>query len=227
MPMSALMSVAPPSPGPGPLVTGEPMLPYGRPVRRRVAVRLTLVLGIALAAVLALLHDRVVYYRVDSGSMQPTLPIGSRVAVEPRLRPRVGDIVAFHPPAAAVPATPVCGASGQGGGFSAPCGQAEPGSSQAVFVKRIVAGPGATVAIQAGRAVVNGTVRSEPFAISCAGPGCDFPSPIRVPAGQYYVLGDNRVASDDSRYWGPVPASSIVGVLVTCGPLQTACRPRR
>lgn len=207
-------------------MSSSPPLAYGRPVRRRIAVPLALALGSALAIVLLILHDRVVYYRVTSGSMEPTLPIGTRVTVEPGLTPRVGEIIAFHPPPGALPATPVCGAPGEGAGFPEPCGEATPGSSRVVFVKRIVAGPGDDVLIRGGQAVVNRVAGAEPFAAPCDTSDCNFPAPVRVPAGHYYVLGDNRGASDDSRFWGPVPASSIVGVLVTCGPLQTACQPR-
>jgi signal peptidase I len=195
-------------------------------VRRRIAVPLLLVIGFALALVLVVWHDRVMYYRVDSGSMQPTLPIGSRIAVEPGLAPRVGEIIAFRAPSGAIPATPVCGAPEQGAGFTVPCGLAAPGSSRAIFIKRIVAGPGDVILIRDGRAVVNGVASAEPFAAHCDSSNCNFPTPVRVPAGHYYVLGDDRAISDDSRFWGPVPASSIVGVLVTCGPLQTACQPR-
>jgi signal peptidase I len=203
------------------------VLPYGRPVRRRIALPTLLAVGLVVSVVLVLLHDRVVYYKVDSGSMQPTLSIGSRVAVEPGLIPRVGEIVVFHAPAGAVPATPICGAPGEGAGFGQACGVSTPRSSRVIFVKRIVAGPGALVLIRAGQAVVNGVTRRAPYAAPCGGPNCNFPTPIRVPAGDYYVLGDNRQGSDDSRFWGPVPARSILGVLVTCWPLQTGCQPRR
>jgi signal peptidase I len=49
--------------------------------------------------------------------------------------------------------------------------------------------------------------------------------PIRVPAGEYYLLGDNRGVSDDSRYWGPVPSSWIIGTVVQCSLLDTVCHP--
>jgi signal peptidase I len=217
----------PPPQAARPVPGADAALPYGRPVRRRIAVPLLLVTGIVIATTLAILHRGVVYYRVDSGSMQPTLPIGTRVAVERGLPVRVGEIVVFHAPAGAIPATPVCGAPGEGAGFSQPCGQATPGSSRVIFIKRIVAGPGEEVLIRSGHAVVDGIGSAEPFAAACDGPDCNFPSPVRVPAAHYYVLGDNRAGSDDSRFWGPIPASSIVGVLVSCGPLQTACQPRR
>lgn len=200
-------------------------MPYGRPVRRRIAVPLVLSIGLVLAGVAFALHDQIVYYRVGSDSMQPTLTVGSRVAIEPGLRPVVGEIVVFHPPRGALPATPVCGVAGEGAGFPQPCGVSTTGSSTAIFIKRIVAGPGDTVRLQNGHAVVNGVTSSEPFVGSCGGENCTFPTAVRVPAGDYYLLGDNRGGSDDSRFWGPVPESSIIGVLVSCQPLQTDCQP--
>ncbi len=185
-------------------------------------------LALVLGAVIALLclHDSVRFYDVTSGSMQPTLAIGSRVAAEPGVALRRGEIVVFDAPAGAVPNTPVCGVSGQGAGFSSPCGLATVAGSHTVLVKRIVAGPGDLVSVRDGRAIVNGRGSAEPYAAACFDqPTCDFPRPVRVPPGQYFVLGDNRGASDDSRFWGPVPGASILGVVVTCHVLQTACAP--
>jgi signal peptidase I len=200
--------------------------PLGRPVRRRYVVPLLLSVGLALIVALLMLHDDVKYYRVASGSMQPTLAVGSHVAAEAGLALKIGEIVVFHPPQGAIPATPVCGANGEGAGFQQPCGLAVPEASSAILVKRIVAGPGDLVSIHAGRAVVNGITSSEPFIAPCGNESdCSFPTSVRVPPAQYFLLGDNRGASDDSRFWGPVPASWIVGVVVHCGPLQTACRP--
>lgn len=220
------MSLSSPPPVASVSATSEQVTPYGRPVRRRIAVPLILSIGLVLAGVAFALHDRVVYFRVDSDSMQPTLSVGTRVAIEPGLRPRVGEIVVFHPPRGAIPATPICGMAGQGAGSVAPCGLPTVGSSRAIFIKRIVAGPGDSVRLEDGRAVVNGVLRTEPFAAACNAQNCTFPTAVRVPAGDYYMLGDNRGASDDSRFWGPVPASSILGVLVSCAPLQTDCQPR-
>jgi signal peptidase I len=195
-------------------------------VRRRRILPLLLLIALAVAVALAVLHNGVHYYRVDSGSMEPTLPVGARVAVEAGVALRPGEIVAFHAPPGALPSVPECAAAGQGAGSPEPCALATPGAAAAILVKRIVAGPGDSISISAGRAVVNGAVRGESFAVSCTDASiCDFATAVRVPAGTYFTLGDNRGASDDSRFWGPVPAASIVGVVVHCGPLQTACSP--
>ncbi len=200
---------------------------FGRPIRRRRAVPALLLIAVAAVIALVLLHDDVHYYRVTSGSMLPTLPIGSRVAVEPGVGLHAGEIVAFRAPAGALTVPPACGMAGEGAGTQRPCGLASAQTSGTILIKRIVAGPGDFVALRGGLAIVNGTPRAESFPVSCADAAtCDFASPIRVPPGSYFVLGDNRAASDDSRFWGPVPASSIAGVVVDCGPLQTACHPR-
>jgi signal peptidase I len=91
-----------------------------------------------------------------------------------------------------------------------------------------VAGPGDLISIVDGHAVRNGVRENEPYIAPC-GPGaaCSFPTPVRVPAGEYYVLGDNRGASDDSRFWGPVPSAWIIGTVVRCSLLDTVCHPAR
>jgi signal peptidase I len=204
-------------------------LPLGRPVRRRIGRRALPFAILALAAVWFVAHKHVSYFKVTSGSMEPTLQIGQRVAAERTHAPQVGDIVLFHPPAGARPKNPQCGASDQGQGFSQPCGVPLPEESGATFVKRVVAGPGDTVAIVNGHAVVNGVTLSEPYIDPCTGDAttCSFPNPVRVPAGDYYVLGDNRGVSDDSRFWGPVPAAWMIGTVVRCSFLRTACHPVR
>jgi signal peptidase I len=195
-------------------------------VRRRWGIPLLLLAGGALAVALVALHDTVRFYRVTSGSMQPALAIGARVGAEPGVPLRIGEIVVFDAPRGALPDTPVCGAAGEGSDFPTPCGLATPGTSNTVLVKRIVAGPGDLVALRAGRAIVNGVPSREPFAAACTeDPVCTFPRAVRVPAGEYFLLGDNRAASDDSRFWGPVPAGAILGVAVRCHLLQTACTP--
>ncbi len=204
-------------------------LPLGRPVRRRIGRRALAVSVLALAALWFVAHKHVSYYKVTSGSMEPTLQVGQRVAAESTHSPQLGDIVLFHPPVGARPKNPQCGASGQGQGFSQPCGIPVPQQSNATFVKRVIAGPGDTVAVVNGRAVVNGVALSEPYIDPCTGQDttCSFPKPVTVPAGDYYVLGDNRGVSDDSRFWGPVPGAWIIGAVVRCSFLRTACHPVR
>jgi signal peptidase I len=203
-------------------------LTLGKPIRRRLGRRL-FGLGALAVSVLGLgLHKDVKQYRVTSGSMEPTLQVGQRFAADSSGSPRIGDIVVFHPPAGARPADPVCGASGQGAGSSEGCGLPVPRESGAVFVKRVVAGPGDEIAIVDGHAVRNGALEHEPYIEPCAaGSPCSFPTPVRVPAGEYYLLGDNRGDSDDSRFWGPVPSSWIIGTVVHCSLLDTVCDPVR
>jgi signal peptidase I len=195
-------------------------LPLGRPVRRRIGRR---VLGVAAIVVLGLglgLHKTVTQYTVTSGSMQPTLQVGERVGADRSGHPAVGDIVVFHPPAGARARNPVCGSALQGSGSSQPCDSAVPEESGQVFVKRVVAGPGDLIAMVDG----HGVRESEPYVAPC-GPGsaCSFPTAVRVPPDEYYVLGDNRGVSDDSRFWGPVPSGWIIGTVVHCSLLDTVC----
>jgi signal peptidase I len=204
-------------------------LSLGRPIRRRVGRRVLALAVLGVGCLGLALHRDVKYYKVTSGSMQPTLQIGERVAVDPGMRnPRVGSIVVFHPPAGAHPADPVCGSASQGWGSTQPCDLPTSQESSAVFIKRVVAGPGDTIAVVDGRAVLDGRTLSEPYVRACSdSQTCNFRTAVKVPTGDYYVLGDNRAGSDDSRFWGPVPSSWILGTAVVCAALDTICRVRR
>jgi signal peptidase I len=179
---------------------------------------------LALAGLGLAMHKEVKYYDVTSGSMEPTLQIGERVAAIGSHSPKIGDIVLFHPPAGARPRDPLCGASGEGAGTNEVCDVPLPQESSSVYVKRVVAGPGDLIALVDGHVVLNGVRQDEPYIARC-GPGtsCNFPTPVRVPAGDYYMLGDNRGVSDDSRYWGPVPSAWLIGTVVHCSVLNTIC----
>jgi signal peptidase I len=154
-------------------------------------------------------------YRIPSGSMEPTLKVGQRVLVS-RIgthfkEPHVGEIVVFHPPKNAE--QEVCGPTPHmvtpGG---APCAAPEPEEASVNFIKRIVAGPGDTLYIKEGHAYRNGKRESDPYINPCGGGSeCNFPTPIKIPAGHWFMMGDNRGESDDSRFWGPVPTSWIIG----------------
>jgi signal peptidase I len=152
--------------------------------------------------------------------MEPTLDVGQRVLVNRFIYrfkdPQVGDIVVFHPPeGATVGGQGECGdpATGAGGNSGSPCAVPTPEKDgHTNFIKRIVAGPGDTVSVRNGHPVVNGQIAQEDFIRPCEpGGACNLPKAITVPPDHYFMMGDNRGASDDSRYWGPVPRDWIIG----------------
>lgn len=210
------------------LTTPAAPVALGRPIQRRLGRRLLAVAGLALAGLGLVMHHSVANYKVTSGSMEPTLHVGERLAATSSIAPAIGDIVVFHPPAGARPTDPQCGASNQGSGSSQACGAPVAQESSAIFVKRVVAGPGDLVSILDGHVIRNGIREDDPYIAPCADDeACNFPTPVRVPAGEYYMLGDNRGVSDDSRFWGPVPRGWIMGTVVRCSLLDTVCRPVR
>ena len=181
-------------------------------------LELVLVVAVALGIALVVQAFVVKPYRIPSGSMEPTLAIGERVIVN-RIgnrfaAPGVGDIVVFHPPHGAD--TNECGNPGQGPFYEGPqsrvpCDRPTATRSSQNFIKRVVGLPGDRIAVRDGHVVRNGVQQREPFVNPCgAGPDCNLGT-ITVPAGHYFMMGDNRGASDDSRYWGPVPRAWIIG----------------
>lgn len=141
-------------------------------------------------------------FYIPSGSMEPTLQVGDRILVSKfsyRLGPiRRGDIIVFRFPL----------------------------SPTRDFVKRVVALPGETVELREGLVLINGKPLSELYPTPLPGGERACTSsygPKRVPEGQYFVLGDNRCNSEDSRFFGFVPAQNVVGkALLIYWPLQRA-----
>ena len=153
-------------------------------------------------------------YRIPSESMVPTLRPGDRVLVNRvtyHLRdPERGDVIVFH----------------------------YPEDPAVVFIKRVVGVPGDVLEVRKGRLYVNGKKTAEPYVhhtggrldptvaqAAIAGSTMHDPwslaEPFRVPAASYFVMGDNRTDSDDSRDWGTVPRGAIVGEgLATYWPLS-------
>jgi len=174
-------------------------------------VELVVIVVVALGLALGIQAFLVKPYRIPSESMVPTLEIGQRVLVN-RIGnhfgdPDVGEIVVFHPPKGSQDNQ--CGTSPRQGQA---CGKPTPEKDDVNFIKRVVAGPGDTVAIKDGHVVLNGKLQKEPFIQPCdTGDACDFPRAIKIPSGYYFMMGDNRGASDDSRFWGPVPEEWIIG----------------
>jgi signal peptidase I len=177
-----------------------------------------LVVTVAIAIGLALLIQAFLVkpYRIPSGSMEPTLTIGQRILVN-RLdtSPGLGDVVVFHPPTGATTADGTCGSADQGAGHPEACDTDVPKESTETFVKRVVGLPGNHLKIINGYVWRNGKKETGSYIQKCdeiPGADCNFPKTIVVPTGDYYMMGDNRGDSLDSRYWGPVPQKWIIGV---------------
>ncbi len=141
-----------------------------------------------IAIFLAVLVRLVLFqaFSIPSGSMSPTLESGdtilvARYALLPHHAPARGDVVVFHSVAGA----------------------------DRYLVKRIVGLPGDYVEGVDGRIRINGTTLAEPY-LPAGESTAAFPPEI-VPGGHYFVLGDNRSNSLDSRKWGFVPDRKIVG----------------
>jgi signal peptidase I len=188
-------------------------------------IELVVIVAVALGLAVGIQAFVVKPYRIPSGSMEPTLKIGQRVLVN-RIGmhfsgPHVGQIAVFHPPEGAEQA--ICGPSPHrvNPGSGQPCGApVAKMDSDVNFIKRIVAGPGDEIYVKEGHAFrkAAGTSAFVPekdsYTNPCSPgslPECNFPTPIKVPPGHWFMMGDNRGHSDDSRFWGPVPRSWIIG----------------
>ncbi len=179
-----------------------------------------MIVALALGLALGIQAFIVKPYQIPSESMEPTLDVGQRVLVNRFLYhfkdPQIGDIVVFHPPQGAEggPGGAECGdpSKGAGGSSGAACDQPTPQEASVNFIKRIVAGPGDKLSIENGHPVVNGKIPQEDFIRPCTpGGACNLPQPITIPPDHYFMMGDNRGSSDDSRYWGPIPRDWIIG----------------
>jgi len=178
-------------------------LTEGLPHGWRVTIDWLVTIVGAIAIVLAIKAWVVNPYRIPSSSMEPTLHCarpGSEC--EARFSDRVlacrfcfrfwpptrGEIIVFHtPPLAAVR----CGAGG-------------------TFVKRLIGLPGEIWEERAGFVFINGKRLSEPY-IKTARRDERTVAPQKIPPGNYFMMGDNRVSSCDSRAWGTVPRANLIG----------------
>jgi signal peptidase I len=162
-------------------------------------------IALAVAFILAFEAQVAKPYRIPSPSMEPTLHCAKPVAfcqgrfsdrvIANRLAyrfadPERGQIVVFEVPAAAKR-----------------CG---PGDAGSTFVKRIVGLPGDRISERDGMIFVNGRRLLEPY-VDPALRGRETASWPRVTPGHYFLLGDNRIHSCDSRMWGTVPRGNLIG----------------
>jgi signal peptidase I len=203
----------------------EPSSPRTRRERFRAwrfAPIVEIVATVALALALAESVQAAVVkpFVIPSQSMEPTLLPGQRVLVN-RLAydfgatPHRGDIVVFHPPSSLACRVNVP--------LSEPCPRSVSTHAGDYFVKRVIGLPGDRLWIKGGHPVINGKeLKHEPYITPCAdSTSCNMTHAITIPRGEYYLLGDNRGDSDDSRYWGPVPISWIIGeVFATYWPID-------
>jgi signal peptidase I len=182
----------------------------------RSAAELVVIIAVALGLALAIQAFVVKPYEIPSGSMLPTLHLGQRILVD-RVGthfadPKVGDIYVFHPPASETCADPREGQNGTGEAASRACDVVQAKESGQTYVKRVVGLPGDRLSIRDGHVFRDGQREKDSYTIPCDGSGeCNFPQTFTVPPGDYYMMGDNRPDSLDSRFWGPVPKKWLIG----------------
>ncbi len=190
-------------PGPVPGSPGGPPPDHRRGAERaggRWMVEWGVVLVVALLLAVGVRTWVAQMFYIPSGSMLPTLQIGERIVVD-KISFHVdgihrGEIVVFRRP---------------------PLEQAD----YADLVKRVIGLPGETIGTVDGRVTVDGRPLDEPWlprpipetVPSPVDAPFNLSRPYKVPAGEYFVMGDNRTDSEDSRWFGPIPGSLIVGTM--------------
>lgn len=116
--------------------------------------------------------------------MKPALNAGDRIFISRDVRQLSrGDIIAFY----------------------------YPKDRSKSYIKRIVGLPGETLAIRGGKILINGMVLEETYVLPENNRATTDYAPIKVPADNYYVMGDNRDYSNDSRSWDTLPRALIYG----------------
>lgn len=104
-------------------------------------------------------------------------------------------------------------------------GRKESNGSDTYYIKRIIGLGGEEVRVNNGRVYIDGKLLREPYSTLADGPEGDFES-IRIPTGEYFLLGDNRPKSYDSRYWNKptVDKSYIYGKVIETWPKESINR---
>jgi len=175
------------------------MKEFTREIIETVAIALFLVLVIQAA---------VQNYRVEGPSMEPQLINGDRVIVSRTVYTEIdpGRISRFIP-----------GVNAKAGDVWMPLGAPSrgdvvvfkfPKDETQNFVKRVIGLPGDLIRVERGTVFVNGVSQDEPYVVNDSR---ETTLEHKVSEGSYYVLGDNRTRSDDSRSWGDVPKANLIG----------------
>jgi signal peptidase I len=208
-PMPDAMSGPVAEPRPRVVEDGRTLNPITRATRRlprgwRILIDWIVTIVGAVAIVLAIKAWVVNPYRIPSSSMEPTLHCarpgsGCEAHFSDRVlanrfiyhfrKPHRGDIIVFKTPPLAKER---CGAGG-------------------TFVKRLVALPGETWEERDGFIYINGKKLVEPYVRPDRRDSSTSYPPRQIPKGAYFMMGDNRTQSCDSREWGPVPRENIIG----------------
>ena len=157
------------------------------------------------------LQPSIQHFKVNGESMRPTLAEGERLVVNKLVyfhldQEDLSEFLPFVEPSPGSPDQPLLTFSQPRHGdviiFHYPL---DPSRD---FVKRVIGVPGDTIEIERGQVLRNGVAVEEPYVTN---PDRRSADPVGVPAGAYYVLGDNRSVSTDSREWGMVPLENVVG----------------
>jgi signal peptidase I len=192
---------APPAPRSKPPTKGPVGSSVAVPRRRsRLLVEWAVVLLVAVGVAFGIRTFVAQTFYIPSASMEPTLMVGDRIVVD-KLSYHLhavhrGDIIVF----------------------GRPPGENQPGVDD--LVKRVIGLPGETIASLYGRVFINNKPLAEPWLPK--GTVSTGITTQKIPSNEYFVMGDNRSDSQDSRYFGPISGNLIVGrVVVRIWPLSS------
>jgi len=164
-------------------------VPQGKAFERRYRLTREIIETIALTLLMFLvIRFAVQNFRVDGMSMEPTLHNGEYILVDKAAylfhAPSRGDVIVFEYPL----------------------------DTSVDYVKRIIAIPGDTISVVGQKVTVDGVTLSESY-VNASDPFNPFPPIVnrKVGSNEYFVMGDNRGNSSDSRQWGFVPLQNIIG----------------
>ena len=179
----------------------EPVQSPAQTGHHQALVEWIVIVVVALVAALLIKTFAVQAFYIPSPSMYPTLKPGDRVLVNKLSYDfhsvHIGDIVVFRRPPK----------------------DDSPGIND--LIKRVVATGGETIDVANCNIYINGKLELQPWlpkgyqnpssAYCTTWPSGTYSDPFKVPKGDYFVMGDNRKDSYDSRYWGPLPGDYVVG----------------